>query len=77
MDDRPTKFKRARVIGTEVAIGLTAGVCWELYSGVAIHKTGGPSYRAIHPGLYWFEMAFQVPVTGVVVWFAFRAWRGR
>lgn len=77
MAANPIKSKQARLIVTALAIFTTLGVCWELYSGVAIHKTGGPSDRAIHPGSYWFEMAFQVPVTVVIVWFAFQTWRRR
>jgi hypothetical protein len=77
MSDRSAKFKQARIILTAFALLLALGVGWELYSGVAIHKTGGPSDRASNAGLYWFEMAFQVPFTAFVAWFAYRAWRSR
>lgn len=77
MPDKPAKFKQARIIWTGFAVLLAAGVVWELYSGVAIHKTGGLSHRATNPGLYWFEMAFQVPFTMFVAWFAYRGWRSR
>jgi hypothetical protein len=77
MSEKPQKFKQARIIVTALALVLVLGVGWELYSGVAIHKTGGPSYRAVHPGLYWFEMVFQVPFAAFVAWFAYRGWRSR
>jgi len=64
-------------MATLFALFLVLGVSWELYSGIAIHKTGGPSYRAIKPALYWFEMSFQIPFSAVVVWLACRAWRSR
>lgn len=77
MSDKPAKSRNARLIVTAFALFLTLGVGWEIYSGVAIHKTGGPSYRALNPNFYWFEMIFQGAFTAVVVWFAYRAWRSR
>jgi hypothetical protein len=77
VSDKRPKFKQARMIVSALALVLVLGVGWELYSGVAIHKTGGPSHRAIHPGLYWFEMVFQGSITVLVVWAAYRTWRSR
>jgi hypothetical protein len=77
MSDMPPNFERARMIATLFALSLTLGIGWEIDSGVAIHKTGGPSYRAIHPGLYWFEVAYQGLIAAFVIWFVIRVWRSR
>ena len=77
MTEKPAKFKQARMIVSVLAVTLTLGVAWEIYKGVAIEKTGGPTYRAIHPGWYWFDIAFHGSITAVFVWLAYRAWRSR
>lgn len=57
------------------ATAISLLIAWELQSGVAYHKTGGPSYRASRPGLFWFEIAFQTAVALLVWLFAYRRWR--
>lgn len=71
----PLKFKRARIIASIAALVLIADVAWEIYSGAAIEKTGGPTYRAIHPTWYWFDVLYHASITAVVVWLAYRGWR--
>ena len=52
-----------RVFWPLLTIALAAGIGWKIYAGVAYHKTGGPSDRAIHSGLFWCEIVFQIVVT--------------
>jgi hypothetical protein len=68
-------IKHGWVIVAAVAAALTLFVGWEIQTGTAYHKTGGPSYRMIHPGLFWFEVAFQAGITLLVWWCAYQLWR--
>ncbi len=75
MTQRPNPIKHGWLIVAAFATALTVFVAWEMQTGTAYHKTGGPSYRSIHPGLFWFEIAFQAGFTLFVWWCAYRVWR--
>ena len=77
--DHSTENKSIRRLGKVVwpllTVALVAGTVCEIYTGVAYHKTGGPSPRASHPGLFWFEIAFQIMIAVLCAVVAFRALR--
>lgn len=74
MADNRALIKHGWLIVAAIAAALTLFVAWEVQTGTAYHKTGGPSYRAIHPGLFWFEVGFQAAFTLLAWWCAYKAW---
>lgn len=77
MSDKPIKLTFGGALLTLLALAIFLVVIWEIYSGVAYHRKGEPSFRAIDPGVFWFEIATQSGLAMVIALWGRRVVRSR
>jgi hypothetical protein len=77
MSDKPIKLTFGGALLALLALAIFLVVAWEIYSGVAYHRKGEPSLRALDPGVFWFEIAAQSGLATVIALWARRVVRSR